>query len=179
MSNEHFVYAVDCGHYDAEGYPIRIFGRSASKESFISRFRGYMPACVNPPVLCGVIPCENKEHAIDTEKSVLALFADEVYPERPKSEVRRGTERVLAFIATEMQDGEAFLGGVAHELFLAHERARVRTRKRDYMRELRKCPKYRAREKKLAQERAQRKQARIVDNASRTCIAVDDLFAKV
>ena len=131
MENIHFVYALDCGTYDADGTPLRIFGVS-SLETFAGRYRQYGTTSPIFPVLCGVIPCESKEDARAIEKVVLSRLWKATPPARPKTEIRRGTPDVLEFIATEMDDGETFLGMTAHDYMNRHFREAHKEYQRDY-----------------------------------------------
>ena len=121
MQDLHFVYVIDCGHYDAEGYPIRVFGRSTLK-AFVWRLLNYNANSRVFPILCGAIPCKDKKDALSVEKAILSRLWKDIYPDRERSEVRRGSEDVLEFIANEMEDGEEFLGMTSHEYTLAMKR---------------------------------------------------------
>ena len=106
---DHFVYALDLGHFSRKGIPLRIFGRS-SKKSFASRYGSYQSAAWIQPILCGAIPCNGKEDACRTEYTVLKRFKQYAPPERPLAEIRLATKEVLDFIENEMVDGREFLG---------------------------------------------------------------------
>ena len=138
MENKHFVYCVDCGTYDAEGYPIRTFGISTTR-TFAERLRSYKQTAAMPPVLCGAIPCETRKDAKILEQALLHRFSESILPNHPDSESRRGTPDVLNFIDTEMMNGEDFLG-MPTEAYRRHrtaESARERYQTDDAYREKR------------------------------------------
>ena len=116
MSNQeqHFVYAIDNGTYDASGTPIRIFGIS-TLDTLPRRYKSYQLTASKRPILSGVIPCNSKDMALATESAILKRFSEDAPKEIPRSEVRLATSTILEFIETEMENGEAFLGMSCYE----------------------------------------------------------------
>lgn len=163
MDKQHFVYAIDCGTYDANGNSLRIFGRS-STWNFYNRYDSYKTSSAIVPVLCGVIPCADYEDSKKAEAAVLNRFEAEALPAMPRSEVRIASTAVLDFIATEMIDGDEFLGMPAIEYVKECRRERTRERHakpgglekcRERERKRRLCPEQRAREREYGQHYAQ------------------------
>lgn len=136
QQNKHFVYAIDIGTYDADGNAVRIFGHSSLK-SIEGRYNSYNTNALRTPILCGVIVCDDKQHAYDTEKAILERLWKDAPSYRPKSELRLASDDVLNFIATEMEDGETFLG-MSFKAYANQQRnayARKRRAKREDVRE--------------------------------------------
>jgi len=173
MDKQHFVYAINCGTYDADGYELRIFGVSSLK-SFANRYRAYMPSALIQPELVGVVPCDSREEALATERAILSRLWKDAPTTRNRSEIRRASEDVLDFIETEMMDGTEFLGMTALEFanealhayqqteqFKRSQRAywqkpgnreRRNERQREYSREYRRRPEVKARQRLIEQQ---------------------------
>lgn len=147
MDNQHFVYAITNGSYDVNGNPVIIFGRSTLK-TFAGRCRNYNTTAPVPPKLIGVIRCDTKEHAKNVEHAVLFRTSSDAFPENRNVEIRSGSDDVLNFIETEMEDGEAFLGMPAIEF--------ANAKAREYQAERRKDPKYRERRAQWEREREEK-----------------------
>lgn len=167
MDNQYFVYAIDNGTISREdGIPILIFGYSSLK-AIHNRFQAYNSTSPIHPILLGVIPCENKRHALDVEKAVLQHTASDCFPEKPNAEVRKASDAVLAFIETEMEDGETFLGMSLYDFVRKSEnqyrsqlvkdpdrKSRKLKRQREWVRDLyQNDPKFREKERKRARDR--------------------------
>lgn len=123
MENKHFVYALNCGTYMADGTPIRIFGHS-SLETFANRYRPYSTASPIHPTLEGVIVCDSEAHAKEVENAVMSRLWKAAPPTKNRTEVRLGTPDVLSFIETDMQNGEAFLGMDTYAFYTREVRKR-------------------------------------------------------
>ena len=109
-----FVYALDCGLYNAEGKPLRLFGFS-SLDKFAEDYTEFERTSPIQPVLCGVVPCKSASQAEAITRGIAYRFEDEAPYGMPFSGVRVASKHVLTFIANEMENGEAFLGKPAHE----------------------------------------------------------------
>lgn len=126
QDRQHFVYVLNCGTYDADGYQLRIFGVSSLK-SFANRYHAYMPGSLIQPELCGVVVCDSREEALATERAILSRLWKDAPPNRVRSEIRRASEDVLDFIENEMEDGTAYLGMTAKAFSREAQRAYHKT----------------------------------------------------
>ena len=117
--NQYFVYAINAGTTDTDGFPCIIFGRT-STNSFAARYKAYNDGSAFHPRLLGAIPCDNEIHVEDEEGRVLLRTRNDSTFGKPKSEIRRATSEVKAFIAREMQSGDSFLGMSAREFVKKH-----------------------------------------------------------
>ena len=184
MENTHFVYALDCGTYTADGTPIRIFGHTSLK-TLAHRVATYSSNAAIYPELCGALACDDKQHAREVESAVLFhTRSDRLTTRGPRCEIRLGTPAVLNFIETEMTPGDAFLGMSLQEYLRpiyvensrrATEKLRQKPGYRDKERAYRQQPEVKAREKayrkRYAQENPHVYKRKKRHNA-RCCIAV-------
>lgn len=173
MDKQHFVYALDCGTYDADGNKIIIFGRSTI-ESFARRYKLYNTSAPMPPILLGAIPCKDLEHAKDMEHYVKFQTKSYAFITNPRVELRKGSEGVLNLIETEMVDGEEFLGMPAEEFANKRIRQEVREKKQqiqqkdpDYWKRYRQDPRAKKRRDELSNERRKSREYKDHRNAYR------------